>query len=52
VALTVRQVFGVDDEVALAAALLHDTIEDATTDYDDLIEAFGREVAEAVAALT
>lgn len=52
VALTVRHVFGVDDAVALCAALLHDTIEDTTTDYDDLIAAFGQEVADAVAALT
>ena len=52
VALTVRHVFGVDDPVALAAALLHDLIEDTTTDYDELIEAFGADVADAVAALT
>ncbi len=52
VALTVRHVFGVEDETALAAALLHDLIEDTTTDYDDLLEQFGKEVADAVAALT
>ena len=52
VALTVRHVFGIDDETALAAALLHDTIEDTTTDYDDLMANFGQEVADAVAALT
>lgn len=52
VALTVRQVFGIEDEVALAAALLHDLIEDTTTDYDDLLEKFGKDVADAVAALT
>lgn len=52
VALTVRQEFGCDDPVALAAALLHDTIEDTNTDYDDLLEGFGAEVADAVAALT
>jgi guanosine-3',5'-bis(diphosphate) 3'-pyrophosphohydrolase len=52
VALTVRHVFNVDDETALAAALLHDLIEDTTTDYDDLLEQFGKEVADAVAALT
>lgn len=52
VAMTVRQVFGVDDEVALAAALLHDVIEDTTADYDDLREQFGKEVADTVAALT
>ena len=36
----------------LAAALLHDTIEDTTTDYDDLVEAFGPDVANWVAALS
>lgn len=52
VAMTVRDVFGVDDEVALAAALLHDVIEDTTADYDDLAQAFGADVADVVAALT
>jgi len=36
----------------LAAALLHDTIEDTATDCDDIIERFGLEVATWVAALT
>ena len=52
VTLTVSHVFGCDDPVALAAALLHDTIEDTTTDYDDLLERFGPDVADCVAALT
>ena len=52
VALTVRHVFGVEDETALVAALLHDVIEDTTTDYDDILAMFGREAAAAVAALT
>jgi guanosine-3',5'-bis(diphosphate) 3'-pyrophosphohydrolase len=52
VALTLRSVFGCDDEHALAAAFLHDVIEDTTTDYDDLAEAFGPVVADLVAALT
>ena len=52
VALTVRHVFGEDDTTALAAALLHDLIEDTTTDFDDLVARFGQEVAQAVAALT
>ena len=38
VCLVVRHVFGFDDPRMLAAALLHDTIEDTTTDCDDLIE--------------
>ena len=52
VALTVRHVFGVDDPVALAAALLHDVIEDTPTDFDSILLHFGPEVAQAVAALT
>lgn len=52
VAMTVRHVFGCEDEVAIVAALLHDTIEDTTTDYDDLEAGFGREVADCVAAMS
>jgi (p)ppGpp synthase/HD superfamily hydrolase len=52
VALTVREVFGCEDPVALAAALLHDTIEDTLTDYDELAEVFGEEIASIVASLT
>ena len=52
VALTVAAVFGHDDDETLAAALLHDTLEDTLTDYDDLAEAFGPTVTEMVAALT
>jgi guanosine-3',5'-bis(diphosphate) 3'-pyrophosphohydrolase len=36
--MTVRDVFGIEDPVVLAATVLHDTIEDTTTDYDDLAE--------------
>ena len=52
VCLVVRQVFGFEDPRMLAAALLHDTIEDTTTDSDDLIERFGPDVALWVAALS
>ncbi len=52
VALVVRQVFGFDDPRMLATALLHDTIEDTSTDYDDLFERFGPIVADWVATLT
>src|ERR1051326_7002790 len=52
VALAVSGVFGCRDEAALAAALLHDTIEDSTIDYDDLRGEFGSPVADLVAALT
>lgn len=50
--MTVRHVFGCDDPVAIAAALLHDTIEDTATDYDDIASGFGVEVADVVAAMT
>jgi (p)ppGpp synthase/HD superfamily hydrolase len=52
VALTVAYIFKCDDDTVLAAALLHDTIEDTQTDYDDIEGSFGRPVAECVAALT
>jgi guanosine-3',5'-bis(diphosphate) 3'-pyrophosphohydrolase len=52
VTLTVSHVFGCNDPVVLAVALLHDTIEDTTTDYDDLAERFGADIADRVAALT
>lgn len=52
VAMTVVLIFGCHDEVAITAALLHDTIEDTTTDFEDIEENFGLEVARIVAALT
>jgi guanosine-3',5'-bis(diphosphate) 3'-pyrophosphohydrolase len=52
VCLVVRHVFGFDDPRMLAAAVLHDTIEDTTTDRDDLIEHFGPDVARWVSALS
>jgi guanosine-3',5'-bis(diphosphate) 3'-pyrophosphohydrolase len=52
VAMTVACVFGFDDEHVLAAALLHDTIEDTGVDYDEVAEAFGRDVADMVVAMT
>ena len=52
VAMTVRDVFGVDDPAALCAALLHDLLEDTPVDYDDICDEFGKAVADIVAALT
>lgn len=52
VCLIVRHVFGIDDPDYLAAALLHDTIEDTTTDFDDLEERFGPRVAGLVGTLS
>ncbi|MFG0283712.1 MAG: HD domain-containing protein [Phycisphaerales bacterium JB039] len=52
VAMTIRHVFGCADEPTIAAALLHDLIEDTTADYDEIAEALGAEVADLVAAMT
>ena len=52
VAMIVRDIFGCDDEVAICAAILHDTIEDTPTDYDDIHDRFGPKVADTVAVLT
>src|SRR5262245_51561440 len=52
VCMIVRHMFGVTDSDVLTAAVLHDTIEDTTTDFDDLEERFGTEVAEWVALLS
>jgi len=52
VAIVVRHVFDIADETALIAALLHDTIEDTTTDHDELTHHFGRAVADVVAAVS
>jgi len=47
-----RNEFGVSDVETLAAGLLHDTIEDTATDYDEIQERFGRKVADLVSFLT
>ena len=52
VALIARQLFGVADETAITAALLHDLIEDTKTDYDEIAEEFGVAVADAVVAVS
>ena len=39
---------GVTDPVTLAAAVLHDTIEDTATSYDDLVDIFGQRIADIV----
>ena len=52
VCLILRDLFGFDDPRMLCAALLHDTVEDTTTDFDDLAERFSPEVAHWVALLT
>lgn len=52
VAMTITLMFGFDDPEILAAAFLHDTIEDCDVDYDDILEQFGQNVADYVAAMT
>lgn len=52
VMMIVRDCFGCDDETVLAAAVLHDYIEDTPGDYDDIEELVGAGVAEIVAVLT
>lgn len=52
VCLIVRHVFGVEDPKVLTTALLHDTIEDSTTDADDIGSQFGPEVASWVGSLS
>ena len=52
VAMTIAVVFGFDDPEILAAAFLHDIIEDCAVDYDDILEQFSRNVADYVAVMT
>lgn len=52
VCLVARHVFGIDDERILTAAVLHDCVEDTTTDFDDIRQEFGVEIAEWVALLS
>ena len=52
VCLIARHLFGVEDPRVLTAAVLHDTIEDTTTDFDDIEEQFGLDVARWVSALS
>jgi len=43
---------GVSDLKTLMAAVLHDTVEDTETMYDELVERFGRKVADVVMEVT
>ena len=43
---------GLDGDLAVQCALLHDTIEDTDTTYDQLVDIFGLAVADGVQALT
>lgn len=52
VAMTTLVVFGCIDSVAIQSAILHDTIEDTSTDYEDIESRFGSDVAACVSCLT
>jgi len=52
VALAISQIGGVDDPEILAAALLHDTLEDTKTEPEDLEAEFGKKVCEYVLDVT
>ena len=41
-----------DDVNLICAAVLHDTVEDTDTEYDDILEMFGEDVANLVAEVT
>jgi len=43
---------GVEDGLVLSAAVLHDTIEDTETTYDELAEQFGFDIADVVREVT
>lgn len=43
---------GIKDQVTLAAAVLHDTVEDCGIAYEVLVEVFGREIADVVMEVT
>ncbi len=52
VAETLARVGGVTDPATLQAAVLHDTVEDTETTFDELEARFGREVRDLVAEVT
>ena len=51
-AALLNTVGGVSDVVVLQAAILHDTVEDTDTSYDELVAHFGRRVADIVMEVT
>lgn len=52
VAEAISRIGGVDDPNVLAAAILHDTVEDTKTTHEDLVEEFGVTIAGLVAEVT
>jgi guanosine-3',5'-bis(diphosphate) 3'-pyrophosphohydrolase len=51
-ACILREEGGIDDPLVIAAAILHDTIEDTETSYEELRGQFGDEVADMVLEVT
>lgn len=51
-ALTLNHEADIDGNLAVQAAILHDTIEDTDTTYDELLSEFGQHIADGVLALT
>ena len=43
---------GITDYVVLCAAILHDTIEDTETTYEELVSVFGKDIADVVEEVT
>ena len=52
VAMIISEIGGIDDPEVLAAAILHDTIEDTETSPDDLEDKFGEQVRTFVEEVT
>ena len=52
VAMTLAQLFAVKDPDILTMAVLHDTLEDTDTDFEDLEKRYGRRIAEGVFLLS
>ena len=52
VAMVISAVFGIQDERILAAAAMHDLIEDTPVDYDEITEHFDAEIAGWVATMS
>ena len=52
VCMILRQVFNVDDNKILAAAVLQDVIECTVIGYEDILEVFGKDIADWVRLLT
>ena len=49
VARILIQEAGIDDTATLAAAILHDTVEDTDATHEELVAEFGQEIADLVA---